>query len=264
MSTAGNSNGHPRRPGMDCADARMLLGPAADGELDLMTSVALARHVHICPACASARDDMGSLKAVLATTPYYRAPSELAERVRRSIGSRERAPEARRHPRWTSWALTAVAASLLLSVGLVGWIRSGATNHEEALVEEVIAAHVRSLMADHLLDVTSSDRHTVKPWFAGRLDFAPDVRDLAAAGFPLAGGRLEYLDGRPVAALVYRRDRHVINVFVWPTEAPDSLPSVRRARGYTLGQFAHGHLSYRIVSDAGPEVVEELAAALLR
>jgi anti-sigma factor RsiW len=266
-NSAGNSNGkHPRRPELECADARALLGPAADGELDLLATVALARHADDCPACARAREGLTSLKAALASAPYHRAPAELAQRVRMVLARERSTAVDMRRRRWPGWAMTGLAASLLLSVALTGWLvlRSRAADRGDALVAELVAAHVRSLMADHLLDVASSDRHTVKPWFAGRLDFAPDVRDLSAEGFPLAGGRLEFVGGRAVAALVYRRERHVINVFTWPASAGDSPPRVARSRGYTIGEFSHGGLSYRIVSDAGVEMVEELARALVR
>jgi anti-sigma factor RsiW len=118
-------------------------------------------------------------------------------------------------------------------------------------------------MADHLLDVPSTDRHTVKPWFAGRLDFSPDVRDLAASGFPLAGGRLDYINGRPVAALVYHRGKHVINCFVWPAppDAREEPPMINAAETYSIVHFTHAGLTTYAISDASPYTLEQFAAA---
>jgi anti-sigma factor RsiW len=133
----------------------------------------------------------------------------------------------------------------------------------DLLAREQAAAHVRSQMADHLLDVPSTDRHTVKPWFAGRLDFSPDVRDLADRGFPLAGGRLDYVDGRPVAALVYRRGKHVINCFTWPAPpgSPDAPPSVTSVQSYSIVHFTRAGLTTYAISDATPYALEQFAAA---
>src|SRR5205814_3634336 len=139
------------------------------------------------------------------------------------------------------------AASLLVVVTL-GWVavqhlnRAGA----DARSRELVAAHVRSLMADHLLDVPSFDQHTVKPWFTGKLDFAPEVRDLTDAGFPLQGGRLDYLDGHPVAALIYRHNRHVINCFIAPAGVDESPLNTTTINGYSIVRFAHHRLQWQL------------------
>ena len=155
-----------------------------------------------------------------------------------------------------------MAAALALAATL-SWViarQSGPTG-AGTLAHEIVAAHVRSLMADHLYDVRSSDQHTVKPWFSGKLDFAPDVRDPAGEGFPLEGGRLDYLDGHAVAALVYRHNRHVINCFVWPARgAQPPLPT--SAQGYNLIRFSDRGLTWCVISDAAPATLEEFTRAL--
>ena len=133
----------------------------------------------------------------------------------------------------------------------------------DAIAQEVVSSHVRALMGEHLLDVRSTDQHTVKPWFLGKLDFSPPVTDLAQAGFPLTGGRLDYVAGRPVAAVVYTRGRHTINVFVWP-ETSDAVPSsdVRAIRGFHVRHWARGGMSYWAVSDVNDADLDQFVDAL--
>jgi anti-sigma factor RsiW len=157
-------------------------------------------------------------------------------------------PVARR--RWAEvWATAAaLAAAVLLGVSLAPRFR--AQSAADRVAAEVAACHARSLLADHLFDVASVDRHTVKPWFQGRVDFSPPVRDLKDDGFPLAGGRLEFLDGRTAAALVYRRRQHVINLFVWPTaDGRDGGVEVLSRRGYNMAHWTGSGLTFWAVSD---------------
>jgi anti-sigma factor RsiW len=194
-----------------------------------------------------------ALGRVVRSAPYYVAPDRLRARV---LAQTTRS-------RFTSRALTwAAAAVLVVSVGAgIGLLRSGAPRGD--LAEEVVSSHVRSLMADHLFDVESTDRHTVKPWFLGKVDFAPIVVDLAPIGFPLVGGRLDYLGGRPAAALVYQRQKHTINVFVTsePPGAP-TPPYVRSIRGFHVHHWIRDGLSFWAISDLNDAELADFVRAL--
>jgi anti-sigma factor RsiW len=156
----------------------------------------------------------------------------------------------------------AVAALMLLPWAIV--YRTAFRGDSETLTADATASHVRSMMGDHLLDVPSTDQHTVKPWFNGKLDFSPAVADLAKSGFPLVGGRLDYLNNRPVAALVYRRNQHVINVYTWPSKIGDREPSAAERNGYHVLTWMGGGMNWVAVSDVNaPELrqfVDKLAA----
>ena len=196
---------------------------------------------------------------------YYRAPEALRARIRASLAEGARPSR----PRWfEDWWRGAGLAAAFATVAAIAWsagLLQARGAHEDRIVDQLVAAHVRSLMVDaHLSDVASSDQHTVKPWFAGKLDYVPVVADLAAAGFPLVGGRLDYLDGRPVAALAFRRRQHVINVFESPTSAADAAPVTRTVRGYSVVRWTHGGLEFRAISDASAGEVELLARELLK
>jgi len=187
---------------------------------------------------------------------YYRAPDALRERIRASI--RAEGHRQGRRPLFWTWGgmAAAVAAASVLSWNLALMHVAG----EDGLAREIASAHVRSLMAEnHLSDVVSTDQHTVKPWFQGKLDFAPLVTDFSASGFPLTGGRLDYIDGRPVAALVYRHRLHVVNLFEWPAANPAAAtaPELVTRNGYSLVRWKRGGLEYWLVSDAaGAELLK--------
>ena len=189
---------------------------------------ALAAHQRTCPSCI-----------VGANARYYEAPPALEQRVRAALRSENRS--------WMPWKWLAIAASLLLAVSAawnVAQLRSR-SDSQELLAENVLSAHLRALNGTHLLDVPSSDRHTVKPWFAGKVEFSPPVKDLE--GFPLLGGRVEYFGGRPAAALVYGRRAHVIDLFVWPGVPSPTLSQTRN--GYHLRSWSAGGMVFWAVSD---------------
>ncbi len=199
---------------MNCKDAPALIPAYVDGELDAAEADALAAHLQDCPECMrQAEAERGWRRAVKAGARRHAAPARLRACLAVSLGEADAAMAA---PRFTGWRNLAMAASLALAVvtssGLTAYVLQPA--EQDRLVQDVVSGHVRSLMAGHLTDVLSSDQHTVKPWFHGRLYLAPPVDDLAADGYPLVGGRLDYLDQHPVAALVYRHREHPINLFV--------------------------------------------------
>ena len=198
---------------------------------------------------------------------YYRAPDALRERIRASIAAESfgqaSALRPRPRPAWWSWigaaGAAAAAAALSWNVALMQ-VAGGA---EQELARDVTAAHVRSLMlASHLNDVASTDQHTVKPWFEGKIDFAPRVEELASCGFPLIGGRLDYLDGRPVAAMTYRRRLHVVNLFEWPVRQPLRDLQVMSLDGYSIARWSANGLQYWAVSDVADADIREFARCL--
>lgn len=193
----------------------------------------------------------------------YKAPPGLERRVRHMLRGEPRGPGwlERLRGSWMRWVPVAVsfACGVLVSVAVVSWRDGPGTDGTE---EEVVAGHVRSLMAGHLTDVASTDRHTVKPWFTGKLDYAPPVVDLAQQGFPLAGGRLDYIHGRPTAALVYRHGAHTINVFVLPAGSDPRRAAIDVRHGFQVAQWEAAGMRYWAVSDVGRDEMVQFVAAM--
>src|SRR5437870_6158249 len=265
---------------MNCEETTNLMDGYLDGELDPITSQTIEQHLRECPRCDQAYATHGSLiRAIGNATPYYKAPLELRERIQSSLrkemaeqstgsGSipvdarpliaKEQA-ESRSILFGTSWNWLALAAAIVFAAVIVWNVlprlqRPGAN---QFLATQLIASHVRSLMADHLTDVGSSDQHTVKPWLDAKLDFAPAVVDLSNEGCPLIGGRLDYLDNRAVVALIYQRRKHFINLFVWPA-GPDETrtPKTITRQGYQLVHWVESDLNYWAVSDVNEKDLE--------
>ena len=234
---------------MNCS--RELIEAWLDEELDPGTAAAVEEHVEGCPACAEAVARLREQKArIRAEAPYYRAPADLRESVRSAL-RRTEAPGREKY-----WRMLAVAATVLLALS-IGWnvLRTRAAAPQ--LAAGILDEHIRSLIAGRMVDVPSSDRHTVKPWFAGKLDFSPEVKDLGPEGFPLVGGRVEYLAGRRVAALVYQRRQHVIDLFTWPDAAQAGEARVSRG-GYNALHWNAGGMTYWAVSDVAADELEKL------
>jgi anti-sigma factor RsiW len=239
-----------------CDEARLLLHGLLDGELDAANAMRCETHLAGCPACASVYAETAALQdRVRAADPHYSAPPGLAARVARSLAAVEGRPGWRRL-RWPGWTLGGGAAALAASLLILLMVPRGPD-----LPGEILSSHVRSLQAAHLVDVVSTDRHTVKPWFAGRVDFSPPVVDSSPAGFLLAGGRLDYVDGRPVAALVYRRRQHVINLFVWPDQ-DGSAPSPDMRDGYNMLHWASRGMAHWAVSDLNAAELRQFQALI--
>ncbi|HXB57912.1 MAG TPA: anti-sigma factor [Vicinamibacteria bacterium] len=246
---------------MSCGQAEWLHG-YFDGELDAARAADFEAHLEGCADCTQALAVQTALRTALGAADLYaRAPASL----RSSVGARLSTPRAAFVSRAPSWRGLAAAASLVLV--LVGAWRTmvwRADVAEREVGRQVLDAHLRSLQLNHLTDVASTDQHTVKPWFVGKLDFAPTVVDLSAEGFPLVGGRLDVVGGRSVAALVYNRRKHVINVFVWPSEESDGAPRTGEERGYTWTYWTRGGMTLCLVSDVAASDLAELARLLTR
>ena len=248
---------------MDCKNAQTLIAGYLDRELDPVQTVGMEDHLHGCAVCSQSYKDHQVLSEGLRTgSVYFKAPADLEKRIQRAVRQAAKAESA---PRWLSWSWVRMAAPMaaaaIVLLVLVPFLRGPST--EEMLTREVVSSHVRSLMANHLADVPSSDQHTVKPWFNGKVDFSPPVVDLASRGFPLVGGRLDYLDNRPVAALVYQRDKHLINVFVWPSDksAPAEIARVTR-QGYNLFHWSRSGMNFWAVSDLEERQLQEFVQLL--
>jgi anti-sigma factor RsiW len=235
---------------LNCEAARLWMHPYLDGELDLTRSLEVEEHLAACAACSRAYAGHQALRRALSAEPlYYRAPAGLSRRVLAGLG-REGKPAAA--PGAWRWRWLGLAAALVVVAVIAwGWTRyQAASTQKELVAEEVVSSSMRALIAGPLMDVPSADRHTVKPWFAGKLDFSPDVQDFAAQGFPLAGGRLDYVANRPVAALVYRHGEHVINLFIWPASGGADTPIQEQSHnGYQVFGWTQKSMAYWAVSD---------------
>ena len=256
---------------MNCEEAIELMDGYLDGELDTRTNQEIERHLRECVKCTQAYELQRDLvRAMESNAPYFKAPVELRQSIQSSLRagistsplgnasdqSRAR-PFSRKSerlamvftPQWSWLALAAaIIAAAIVAVNFVP--RGQRSGGEQFLATELIASHVRSLMASHLTDVASSDQHTVKPWLDTKLDFAPPVFDLTNDGFPLIGGRLDYIENRPVAALVYQRRKHFINLFIWPAQSVMTVADKTISRqGYQLLHWTDGDFTYWAVSD---------------
>ena len=263
---------------MNCSDTKRLIDAYLDNELDLRGALEIEEHVARCPGCGEEERALRELQASARANLIRYAPSpEFEARLREalhveeppvpveSVESSPKPPRAARHLRrawkWAALAPFAAAAALLVVAGPRLWPAPS----EASVADAVIAAHVRSLLANHLTDVASSDQHTVKPWFQGKLDYSVSVTDWAAEGYPLAGGRLDYVEDTPAAALVYRRAQHVVNLFVWPSKRAGDEPLRRLSRrGYSAYCWAKDGMHYWAVSDLNEAELQKFVELVRR
>ena len=250
----------------DC-DKVLLVQAELDGELGAAEATSLSAHRADCPVCQTAASELMQARALIRDDLYQPVSNDARQRVMAALAAARPVPQPQPSslaapsvlPGWRGWwangmsfglgaACAAVLAFLLITPAM-----------PPGITEQIITGHVRALQPGHLQDVASEDRHTVKPWFDGRLDFAPPVKDLAAARFPLTGGRLDYLDGRPVAALVYQRDKHVINLFVWPG-AGEVTPKTAERQGYNIMHWSQDGMIFWAISDLEQAQLNEFAA----
>ncbi|HET7882428.1 MAG TPA: anti-sigma factor [Acetobacteraceae bacterium] len=242
---------------MECRRADGLLSGLIDHELWPLSRLRVTRHLARCAACAGKVEELRAVQAAIRTKlPYHRAPPGLAARIGAAL-PREAAPQAAR-----PWFR--LPAFSLAGTGLAGAVAGVAltllfVGGSDDATQAVIGSHIRSMQVGHLTDVTTSDQHTVKPWLAAHLDVSPAVRELKDAGFPLVGGRMDYIDGHPAAAVVYTRAKHVINLFAWASTGKDEGFHKETRQGFNVVTWRRSGIQYYAVSDVEAEQLVEFA-----
>jgi anti-sigma factor (TIGR02949 family) len=246
---------------MDCPTCETMVDAYVDGELTASESAAFERALEACPECRRRLEAARAMSSLLRELPAEPAPDLLRARIERELrtiagASRVRFPGAA-GMRWG-----AMAASLLVAVS-IGWLGGSLVGQGGRQTDELVAGYIRVAMSEHGVDVASSDRHTVKPWFAGRIDYAPPVHDLTQEGFPLVGGRLDVIDGRKVAVLVYRHNQHRIALTLWPSASSGNSPAtVTQRDGFALAEWRHDGFDMHAVADLAPADMKAFATAV--
>lgn len=260
---------------MSCKLTQRFVPGYLDGELDLSRTIEMETHLQVCAECARELERLQALRGALQRGSLaYAAPQALRERIQSSLRAPARAEAPERTSGWHGLQFLrpplilrwAGAFAVLALFAVTAWqflpgLRGPTSDHR--LVAAVLSSHLRSLEASHLMDVASTDQHTVKPWFDGKLDFSPPVEDLASDGFPLVGGRLDYLEGRQVAALIYQRRKHFINVFVWPdARASSSTQTIQPQQGYNMMRWSRGGFQFWAISDVSAQDLADFVRLL--
>jgi anti-sigma factor RsiW len=247
---------------LSCQTTQGFIHAYVDGELDLARSLEVEQHMQECQVCATAYRNQIALRSALKDSSlYHSAPAGLEKRIRSSLRREAKSDVGRRLFGWR-WLPVGVALACVLLMALVVWraVPGLRPSGDELLAQEIVTNHVRSLQLEgHHIDVISQDPHTVKPWFDGKLDFAPPVKDFSGQGFPLLGGRLEYLNNRAVAALIYQRQKHFINLYIWPAEQSNVAEVATKRQGYNLLHWTNSGMTYWAISDLNGVELHEFA-----
>ncbi len=249
---------------MTCEECLAWLHAYLDGELDAATAEEVARHLRHCAGCQGVFAGPEALRDCLRKhLPYHAAPADLRRAILMQVHARACGCPGvvGRFRGWSRWVLPILIGALLL---LAAVRHHDAPAPRDALGEELVASHVRSLLPEHLTDVTTADPDAIGRWLAGKLDFAPPVADFAHAGFALVGARLDYVGNRTVAALVFRHGEHLVNLFAMPTALTNAEPRAHARRGFNLVSWRRNGLAFAAVSDLGVERLEALARLITR
>ena len=242
---------------MACDRTDTLLHAYFDNELDPVDAAEFERHLAVCPDCTSALEGLKSLRASFGNAQLYqKSPESLRRGVLREFAISKPSVKSAHVP--VRWLALAAAVLLMATAGWKLLSNSREGDQQSSLAAEIVDAHLRSLQPGHLTDVLSSDQHTVKPWFEGKLDFAPPVQDLTEQGFPLQGGRLDVIQGRTVAALIYGRHKHIVSVFLWPSSEKEEVPRSGSRHGYQWISWGKGGMEFCAVSDTSPADLGQL------
>ena len=247
---------------MTCRETKNLLNAYVDGELDSTSILTVESHMQRCASCLTEGENLQALASAVENGALrFKAPPRLKRNVQATIC----AENAGTRSSFFNWRWASAFASVVLVVTLawvvaVRWTKS---SEQTQVVNDIVSSHVRSLMANHVTDVSSSDSHTVKPWFGGKLDYSPPAKDLTAQGFRLVGGRLDYLENRPVAAIVYQRSQHFINLFVWPSNRSSVKQEAQLTlQGYNVIHWTKSDMTYWLISELNQAELNECAQLL--
>jgi anti-sigma factor RsiW len=242
---------------MECERATVLLSGMIDSALGPIARFRVHRHVTGCNACAARLEELRAMQSAIRTKlPYHRAPPGLAARIGAALPHEEPPRAVRPWFRMPAFSLAGTGlAGALAGVALTVLVMGGQSDPSIGVID----SHIRSLQADHLTDVLTSDQHTVKPWLSARLDVSPPVLELKDQGFPLVGGRQDYVDGHPTAVVVYRHAKHVINLFAWASSGPDEGLRDETRQGFNVITWRHGGIRYYAVSDVEADQLAEFA-----
>jgi len=240
---------------MDCPTCEAMVDAYVDGELSATEGAQFEKALASCQGCRQRLESARAMSRLLRALPAEPAPDLLRARIEREL--RRIAGRPRERFRWS-----AMAASLIVAIG-IGWLGGSFMGQGSREKDELLAGYIRVAMSDHGVEVASSDRHTVKPWFAGRIDYSPPVHDLTAEGFPLLGGRVDLVDGRKVAVLVYRRNQHRVALTLWPSSSSaNTSPSLTQRDGFVMADWRYGGFEMRAVADLAPAEMKSFAASV--
>jgi anti-sigma factor RsiW len=245
---------------MDCPTCEAMVDAYVDGELTTSESADFERALESCPQCRRRLEAARTMSSLLRGLPAEPAPDLLRARIERELRTIAGASRVRFPGAGLRWG--AMAASLIVAVS-IGWLGGSLVGQGGRETDELVAGYIRVAMSEHGVDVASSDRHTVKPWFAGRIDYSPPVHDLTQEGFPLVGGRLDFMDGRKVAVLVYRHNQHRVALTLWPSvSSGNTAATIRQHDGFALAEWRHDGFDMRAVSDLAPDEMKAFTTAV--